>query len=186
LRRTRTLAPKVANVAWLLTSAQMQAVDAWFEETLLAGERRFSAQVRIVGGPSQWWDAFWAAPYEADPIPSPHGVLWRVTGRLHLRGEPSAIRPDTGETVVEFGLALVGQAVVTADASVAVEFGLALQPYSLIEVEFGLAFVAVVNGAPASSVDQDVRWSWMRYPYARGHSADLADDEAIRRNWMGF
>ena len=46
---------------------------------------------------------------------------------------------------------------------------------------------AAGNGAPGGvGADADKRWSWMRYPPAAGRTHDLADDEAIRRNWMGF
>jgi hypothetical protein len=109
-RRTCTTAPRAVTVGWLLTSEEMQEVDAWYEDVLLAGEREFSAQVKGIGSPAGgllWFRARWIAPYECESL---HFGRWRVTGSLLLTGDGQEADPYTPEMAGELRLDLRGAA----------------------------------------------------------------------------
>lgn len=122
-RRIYTSAPRVVDVAWVLEAEQMTAVDAWYEDVLLAGERAFAAQVKAQGPGKLWWRARWVEPYEAEAM---HLGRWRVTGRLLLTGVGQVEDPYIPEMEVEFGAALTATAVLTVVPLLGVEFGAAL------------------------------------------------------------
>lgn len=138
-RRLFTTAPRIVSVSWLLEADQMAAVDTWFEDVLLAGERPFSAQVANQGPGLLWWTAQWVEPYQTEAL---HLGRWRVTGQLLLTGVGQVEDPYTPDMAVEFGAPLTSSAELTVITRLAVEFGAALlQVTGRLAVEFGSALV---------------------------------------------
>lgn len=137
-RRVFTAAPRVVEVAWVLEAAEMAAVDAWYKNALLAGEREFAAQVKRQGPGMLWWRARWVEPYAAEAL---HLGRWRVTGRLLLTGVGQEADPYVPGLAVEFGAALTGTASLTVETMLAVEFGAELLQSQTLAVEFGAALL---------------------------------------------
>ena len=140
-RRTCTAAPRVVTVGWLLEADQMAAVDAWFEDTLLAGEREFSARVKNIGPGMLWWTARWIEPYSAEAL---HLGRWRVTGQLLLTGQGQEADPYSPNLYAEFGAALRGTVALTVVPMLATEFGFAVERSMAIRVAFGVELLAPI------------------------------------------
>lgn len=140
-RRVWRTVPRVVDVEWRLTQAEMAVVDAWFEDVLQAGNRRFSALIANQGTGDLWWEAQWLSPYRADPIA---GGRWRVTGQLLLTGEGSATGPVTTDLQLAITVALTGPPVVlTVTPALALEIVVRLtQPVVLGSINFGAALEA--------------------------------------------
>lgn len=137
-RAVFTSTPRVVSVVWLLESAQMAAVDAWFEDTLLAGEREFAAQVKGIGyqaGPDGmlWFTARWVEPYQAEAM---HLGRWRVTGQLHLTGEGGTTDPYSPNLVAEYGASLLASASLSVMPLFEAEVGAALSRTFNVFVEY--------------------------------------------------
>lgn len=135
-RRVYTEPQRIVSVSRVLTPAQMQAYDDWFENTIIVGQTHFTAWVANLGAGQLYWDACWIAPYLSEPFATPGGVFWRITGRLLLSGEPSETRPADGEIAVEFIAHLTGAASVVIPVELAVEFTAYLSPATHLAVEF--------------------------------------------------
>lgn len=138
-RRVCTSAPRVVSVGWVLESAQMAAIDEWYEDTLLAGERQFSAQVKgigLVGGTEGllWYTARWIEPYSAEAL---HLGRWRVTGTLLISGEGQEADPYSPEMLIEYGAAVRTTASLIVSPRLAVEYGAAFERSFLLAVEYG-------------------------------------------------
>lgn len=139
-RRVWTAAPRTYAVSWVLTDAQMQAVDRWFENDLQVGVRHFIAKVRTEPG-IQFYEAAWVEPYVADPIGRPEADLaWRVTGSIVTFGDPTDTAPETGELFAEYGFPLDAEAYVAGAAALFAEYGFALELESAaLFAEYGFA-----------------------------------------------
>lgn len=142
-RRLKTSAPRTVQVSWELSQAQMTVLDAWFENTLRAGERHFVAEVGYEGGGRLFYDACWIAPYSAEPRASPQAVRWRVVGSLWLLGAGVVDRPLSGTLLAEYGLALTAAGVVVGETLLAAEYGLALTLLQSLSAEYGLALLVL-------------------------------------------
>jgi len=139
-RRVYTVAPRIQSVAWFLNSAQMAAVDEWFEETLDVGNRRFAALVASDRGPGRlWWTAQWVAPYRAEPL---NLGMWRVTGDLLLIGDGSVEGPVATSAGLEIVVALTSTASATIDGHAAMEIQVALLPLILARLEMSAALLS--------------------------------------------
>lgn len=136
-RRWTTPAPRTFPVSWTLTEAQMAALDAWFEDTLLAGERHFIARAATESG-LRYWEAVWVAPYTSEPINIPGGLVWRVVGAITTFGESSPTPPFSGELAVTYGLPLEAEAAVQASAALSVTYGLPLTTPLPLSATYGL------------------------------------------------
>ena len=184
-RRIYTAAPRFVDVALRLTQAQMTAFAAWFGGPLQAGTLSFTAAVANQGPGLLYWQARFEAPYSARPNETASD--WTVTARLRLVGEDTTTLPAATSLAGDTTVQLVGAAAFAAlntlagDTLVAlVAGGAALAGDTLV------ALVSIVNGAPASAVDFDKRWIWMRYPYSFGRTADVNDlSQADQRSWFG-
>lgn len=184
-RRLYTVVPRTVPVLLILTQDQMTAFHDWFEGPLAAGANTFSAQVARQGPGLLWWEARFVEPYTAEPMA---GVYWRVTANLLLTGVGSPTAPYTPNMFAAVYVGLSGAASIQASALLS-----AAATIELLNVENRLSaavnvdFIAVRDGAPASAVDFEKRWIWMRYPYDRGRTADVTDSsEFDQRSWMGF
>lgn len=112
-RRVRTANERVVSVSWLLSAAQLAAVEEWFETTLQAGARQFAAQVaRQDGSGLAWWTAAWVS-FETELL---HRGRGRVTGQLLLTGEPTQTEPNTSNLASEGVISLL---CIPADPTVA-------------------------------------------------------------------
>lgn len=103
-RRVFTVTERVVNVEWFLQSGQLEAVEEWFETTLQAGVRTFSARIRneAEGPLLVWWEARWIdIAYEMLPLGRAH-----ITGSLLLFGEGSVDPPEFGLLSAEFAVVL--------------------------------------------------------------------------------
>ena len=138
-RRVRTAVERVVAVRWLLTAAQMLAVDDWFEVALDAGSREFAARVASQDGAGVlWWRARWLR-YETQMLPMGRGI---VTGALFLTGSGSATPPDTSAMAMEIVAALTcTPAVPPQVAAMAMEIAVALVPSAYMAMEITVPFV---------------------------------------------
>lgn len=184
-RRVATSAPRIVTVELFLSANQMVTFDAWFENGLLAGQRAFSARVANQGPGLLWWHAEWVDPPKLTPT---YGGYWALAGSLLLTGEGSVAGPVSTSAAMELIGGLVGSvtgAAVDGQAAMELTVSLALAAPVAMEITVGLKFLK--NGAEPSAVDFDKRWIWMRYPYATGRTADVADvAEFDQRSWMGI
>jgi len=150
-RRVWTRAPRVVSVSWLLEADEMAAVDDWFENTLLAGARKFSAQVANQGPGLLWWEAQWLEPYHAEAM---HLGRWRVTGQLLLTGEGTPTKPYTPDMTVSFASALTGSASASIAATLALEILVPLTQPSGGSPSLGvISFVVALEKASGGGVD---------------------------------
>lgn len=124
---------RVVGVEWTLTAAQMAAVDAWFEGSLLAGEREFAARVAAQGPGLLWWTAQWVEPYEATPL---DGGRWHIVGKLLLTGIGYSAGPVLPKLAIEFNAALTGTATFLVSSKLATEFIARLTKSLSLAVEF--------------------------------------------------
>lgn len=153
-RKRYTVTDRVVTVRWLLEPEQLTAVDAWYEDTLLAGTREWSARVRNQGsGPALlWWRARWI-DYEVELLALGRGL---VSGRLLLKGEGQVDGPETGALHMEVSVSLLD-----IRSSVAVQAHLAmevlvdlLQPLQLaMEIEVALIEDYTPTGARVTEDD---------------------------------
>lgn len=183
-RRVYTTALRSVSVKLDLTLAQAQAFHEWFEGPLQAGVQDFSAQVANQGPGLLWWKARFAKPYTAEADES--GQSFWVTADLVLSGIGSAIGPYTPYMSAAVHVALSGTAAITSPIELGAGVSIALLPAIYLSAHTVIALKAVQDGATPSAVDFDKRWSWLRFPYAAGPSADLSLEEATRRNSIGF
>ena len=173
-RRTRTAFPQLVEIKWFIESDIKQTVERWYEETLRAGTDQFSAQIaRIDSTGLEWWTCQWDSPPTWTPLAFDR---WEVSGRLRLTGVRSLTAPVSTSAAVEFTAALVGTATPVISSNAEVEFSAVLGTAALGAVEFTAALMAVINGAPASTDDLDLRWTLMGLNYAPGYVADTVDD----------
>jgi len=115
-RRLYTASNRIARLIWLLTESQMLAWDAWYEDTLDAGNRQFACPVaKLGGGTVEYWTAQFIDPDVDDPIASP-GQLWEVSASVLLTGTPSDTLPDTGDLDLSTLVTLGGTADLTVPA----------------------------------------------------------------------
>jgi hypothetical protein len=123
-RRTRRTAPTTASVAVRMTGAAMQAFDAWWENDLQKGARRFSARLfGLETSTPQWWEALWKGVYNA--VPS--NGAWLVTGQLRLFGEPSVDGPASTSALGEIVVPLLAIAHARVSGAAAGEIVISLE-----------------------------------------------------------
>jgi hypothetical protein len=137
-RKRRVTTPpseRVVDVAWILTTAQMAAVDDWFENTLKAGNEFFAAQVANQDAFGRlWWKAKWLEPYLSEPL---HRGYWRVSGKLFLVGEGTLTPPVSTTLGTEITVPLLGSASIEVGKGLALEIVVPLvQRVTLGAVEF--------------------------------------------------
>lgn len=106
-RRLFTASPRTASIRWYLSEAEMHVLDAWFQDTLDVGERKFVIPIAKLGPGIEYWAAEWIEPYTAEPIQSKQRSFW-VTGSVLLTGEPSDTLPDTGQLALDIAVSLGG------------------------------------------------------------------------------
>lgn len=134
-RRISTAAPRTVTVSLFLTTNKQTTFEAWFENTLKAGELHFSAQVAFQGNKNlYWWEAEWLDMPTYTPL-APGYV--RVTGTLLLTGDASLDGPVSTSAGVEFGAALLAEVDITVRQYASVSFGAALVRVTPAAVEFG-------------------------------------------------
>lgn len=128
-RRVWTVTERVVTVMWLLPGPVMEVVDDWYENTLLAGELKFSARVRNQGPGMLWWAARWIT-YQTEMLPNGWG---KVTGSVLLTGEGSSIPPSTGDLAMEIAVPLLSiSESLFGENSLAMEISVALlQPLEM-------------------------------------------------------
>lgn len=184
-RRVFTVAPRLVDVGLRLTANQMATFAAWFENSLQAGAQWFTASVANQGPGLLYWQARFEAPYTAEPGDA--AGSWRVTARLRLIGEGSATAPVSTSLMSDVIVALVGSANLVIEQTLSSDVTVALLNAITLSSDVVVALSSIRNGAPASAVDFDKRWIWMRYPYAFGRSADVTDaSELDQRSWFGL
>lgn len=142
-RRVWTVPERVVSVSWILEPEQLAAVDAWYEDDLLAGSRQFAAQVanQGVGSRLLWWTARWI-DYSVELM---HLGRGRVFGALLLTGEGSEIGPSTA-LAMEISVPLLDiRSSLYPPTALAIEIEVALvQPVGLsMEIEVDLLNVYV-------------------------------------------
>jgi hypothetical protein len=155
-RRVTTIAERIVTVQWFLEAGDMEAVDDWFENTLVAGTRMFAAQVANQDAPGLlWWAARWISPPEYEML---HLGRAKLSGQLLLTGEGSVTGPDTTALAAEFEEALSANPIlIPTNASLAAEFEEALIVPLLFFVEFEEALAQPEPGEPRVTEDDDDR-----------------------------
>lgn len=130
-RRVYTTAPETRSVSMILNESQALRFHEWFESDLLAGDLEFSARVHMFGPGMGWWPARFVEPYKAEPMAAMHGILWRITAQLTLRGEPSDEGPELSTLEAEISVPLVGLAIATSESRMGAEIMVPLNAYVL-------------------------------------------------------
>lgn len=133
VRATRSLSERVVDVSWFLEADAMLSVYEWYEGTLEAGTKLFSARVATQGGdpttgawPSlSWWSARWV-DFQTEML---HYGRGRVTGKLYLIDGPFAEGPDLGALAMEISVPLVGRATPNIPVDLAMEISVPLDGY---------------------------------------------------------
>lgn len=153
-RKRYTVTDRVVTVRWFLDSGLPPVVNDWYENTLLAGTRAWSARVRNQGaGPAMlWWRARWI-DYQMEMLHLGRGL---VSGRLLLTGEGQVDGPETGALAMEVSVALLDiRSSVAVQAHLAMEILVALlQPLELaMEILVELLPVYFVDGARITEDD---------------------------------
>lgn len=185
-RRVYTSAPRLVSVGLQLSQAQMTAFDDWYERVLQAGALSFTAAVANQGAGLLYWQARFEGSYSAQPNDA--AACWTVSATLRLIGDGSVSAPVATSLADDVTVALVGTASLVISNSLADDVIVALLSASnQLADDVIVVLTSIVNGAPPQTgANADKLWSWVRMPYAREHPADLTDDEALRRNLMGF
>lgn len=190
-RRRFTTAPRVVTVGWVLDDDQMTQFDDWFENALIAGTLQFTLEVQRLGPGREFWTAEFVGgddqspPYVADPTATKR-PMWRVTGLVLLTGAPSETAPETGALALDTSVVLNGSAAPYVANALALDTSIVLNTVTPLSLETSVVLNILNNGAPPSATDFAKRWIWMRYPYARGRSADVQDvREYDQRSWFG-
>lgn len=143
-RRKTTIAPRTVAVSWFVNSGHVEAVKAWYDNTLKSGSLPFSARVARIGGRGlMWWSATWVGALTYAPS---NATQWRVTGELLLAGEGSVDGPVFTSAAAEFSAALIATAAVIQTAIASAEFIAALTTISPSRAEFSAALETVDNG----------------------------------------
>lgn len=183
-RRVYTIVPRTVAVGLRLSKAQALAFHEWHEGPLQAAAQEFSAQVAKQGLGLLWWRASFVEPYTAEARP---GGFQIITAKLLLTGTGSVDGPYTPDLASTSVIALWGSGVLTVPNDLSSTSVIALAPALFMSSLSIVQLTSIINGAFPSAVDFDKRWIWMRYPYAPGRSADVADtSEADQRSWMGI
>lgn len=132
-RITRSQAERVVDVSWFLEAEAMAAVYEWYEGTLEAGTKLFAARVAAQGiDPSTetwpllyWWSARWMQ-FQTEMLNYGRG---RVLGKLYLIEGPFEEGPDLGSLAMEIRVPLLGTAIPTIPADLAMEISVALDGF---------------------------------------------------------
>ncbi len=135
-RRLYTAITRTVQVSLDLSEEQAAIFEAFFEDTLQAGARRFAAKVAAEDGVYRYFDALWLEPWTADPRPSPNGPRWVFSGVLQLDGEGELEPPSDANLELEVSAALVASGTITPDPSLALEVYAYLTPGATMAVEF--------------------------------------------------
>lgn len=103
-RRVWTVTERVVAVEWFLEASLLPTVEDWFEQTLQAGARTFSVQLRNEGAAPDmlWWEVRWVT-FQTEMMSLGRG---RVSGQLMLFGEGSVLPPEFGLLAMEVALPL--------------------------------------------------------------------------------
>lgn len=138
-RRLYTAAPRIVQVEWFLTAAQMATVESWYQDDLHVGELWFSSRLRGTGGTMQWFKTRWLEPYQQTPM---SGGYWTVTGKLLIEGDASDAPPENTTLGLEVGAFLTGSAAVTVETVLALEIAVALRSLTQLSLEVTVPLTA--------------------------------------------
>lgn len=123
-RRLYRRPPIRRQVSLLLTELETLQFENWFENDLIAGERRFSARVRDMGPGDVWYAAQFVQPYEADYqhwAKGPEKDHWRISAELILYGVGSDFGPEMTAFKAEVDVPLVASSRASAPATMKAE-----------------------------------------------------------------
>lgn len=132
-RVVRSQAERMVDVTWFLEAPALLAVYEWYEGTLQAGTRLFAARVATQGpGPTSgvwpslsWWTARWVQ-FQTEML---HYGRGRVFGRLYLIEGPFETGPDLSSLAMEIRAPLLGTALPTIPADLAMEISAGLDGF---------------------------------------------------------
>ena len=112
-RRIFRRPPVKRTVSMMLTEAETQQFEAWFENDVLAGGELFSARMRDMGPGHIWYPAQFAEPYQADYQHWAQGAgkaHWKITAELILYGEGEDQGPELTSFAAAVRVPLTGSA----------------------------------------------------------------------------
>jgi len=135
-RRVWTVTERLVNVEWFLEEDLLIATEDWYENTLQAGTRTFSVQLRNEGATPDllWWEVRWIS-FQTEMMNYGRG---RVSGQLMLFGEGSSTPPEFGVLAMEVSLPLDA---VPGSVIVPVAYGMEVfLPLIGGEVHFGVEY----------------------------------------------
>lgn len=138
-RRLCTTKPQIVSVSLFLTQLQMTAFHAWFRDSTISGERKFSAQVKEQGAGMLWYEAAFVGMYEAQAL---HLGRWVVNAQLILTGEGSETAPSLGTFSAEISIALSGSGTLTVIKSFSAEVTIPLMGSTRFHAEVSIALEA--------------------------------------------
>ena len=132
-RVVRSQPERMVNVEWFLEAPAMLAGYEWYEGTLEAGTKLFSARVASQGiDPATqvwplltWWTARWVQ-FQTEMLNLSRG---RVSGRIYLIEGPFETGPDLSSLAMEIRAPLLGTAAPYVPADLAMEIDVALDGF---------------------------------------------------------
>lgn len=140
-RKVQTYAPQIVDVEAVLEPLDAYAVWEWFEKVLIVGSEKFTARVAELGPNSRYWISQWVAPPQWEAL---HLGRYRLRGQLMLTGQGWGDPPETVTLELEFGMDLIGSAVIRAPVELEAEFAMELRARSPFAVEFALTLEVYV------------------------------------------
>ena len=88
MRRRFTTSPDVYSVRWVMTTAQFDTFEGWFENLIAAGAEPFTVALPcgdgIVDMTAQFLETWTATP-------RPGGSYWEIAARLYVTDRPRTI-----------------------------------------------------------------------------------------------
>lgn len=184
-RRLYTTSNRTAQLTWLLTESQMLIWDAWFEDTLDAGQRQFTCPIAKLGPPGlvEYQTAEFISPDVDDPIASPNG-LWEVSVPVLLTGEPSDTLPDTGILTLDTIVSLGGTGALIVPNAFALDTVVSLGATIGLTLDTVVSLGIIDNGAPANEDDFELRWIIQGLTYAPGFTEHITTEEQAARSYI--
>lgn len=149
VRRMWVSVPRIVDVALEINTSIKNAIDDWFENTLLVGERAFSAQVQNQGPGLLWWNCKFLAPPKTEFL---GGDWWRLTGRLLLDGTGSVTGPVPTGLTGSVNIQLMASAVLLATQPLSGAVTINLLPVSAVSAlsgSVGISLNATAYTPPA-------------------------------------
>jgi hypothetical protein len=154
-RRMWVSTAEYANVVLELSTPVMAEYDEFFEDTLEAGTKKFSAQIQNRGPGLLWWSCRFFEPYTVEYL---GGIWWRLSAKLILFDEGSVEGPEPTTLVGSVHIGLQATAVVVAEQPLSGSVVIALERNLVVTALSGSVDIAleIASYLPPAAVGSSV------------------------------